>query len=350
MPITRTCPNCHVPQTIPDEPAGQAVRCPSCQCEYPAEATQPASDPPKRRAGPSPIALILAAGVLLVTGLSAYLFFRPIPTSFTDPNGIFSTQFPNRPEVEIISQANPLVLRWGEARHRAEAWGAEYSVAILDGLNAGDELYGPATRDKHINDVLLIAVTNANGKQLLERQATHEDHAAREVLFADQDGKLTALRVVVGERCAVRLMVSGLATGNEPAAALDQAGEFFAGVHLGAGFGPPVVDDPIVAAAADLVSAYEADAVAANAKYKDRWLKVTGPVREVAQDGTEFLIEAGESVVVVKRAAPARMTVRLNPGTEATTAGRCRGLEVDSSGNRRVLLEEAIVARSRPPT
>jgi hypothetical protein len=313
------------------------------------EATQPASNPPKRRASPSAIGLILAVGVLLATGLSAYLAFRPLPTDFTEPDGIFSTRFPNRPEAEIVSQANPMLLRWGEERYRANAWGEEYSVAILDGMNSGAELYGPATRDKHINDVLIVSVTNAGGRQLLERQTTHEEHPAREVLFASQDGKLTALRVVVGERCALRMMVSGLATGKEPAASLDEAGEFFAGVHLGAEFGPPVVDDPLVVSAVDLVAAYKADSDAADANYKDRWLKVTGSVGDVAQDGTQFLMNADESVVVVKRARPARMTVRLNPGTEATTTARCRGLE-DSSSDRRILLDEAIVARSRPPS
>lgn len=350
MPIARTCPNCHVLQAIPDEPAGQTVRCPSCQAEYPAESALPASAPPKRRDQRLAAGLILAAAVLLAIGLSGYLIYRPTPTDFTEPNGIFSARFPNRPTAETVSQANPLMLRWGEQKYRANVWRKEYSVAILDGLNAGDELYGPATRDKHINGVLAITLTNANGEQLLERQTTHEDHPAREVVFAGRDGRLTALRVVAGERYALRLEVSGPGTGTEAAAFLDQAGEFFGGVHVGAGFGLPVVDDPTPVSVADLVSAYMADADAADAKYKDRWLKVTGPIREVDKDGTEFLIEGGESLVVVKRAPPARMTVRLNPGKEATTTGRCRGLQEDTSRNRRVLLDEAIVARPPSPT
>ena len=348
MPTTRTCPNCHVSQTIPDQPADQTVRCPSCQAEYPTRSAQPAQDQPKRRSGALAVGLIVA-GVLLVAGLSGFLIFRPTPTDFTEPNEIFSTRFPNRPEAETVSQADPLWLRWGEQRYRAKAWLQDYSVEILDGLNTGDQLYGPATRDAQISDVLVTTVTNASGKQLLERQATHEGHPAREVVFVSQDGKLTALRVVAGERCALRLVVSGPATGKEPAAFLDQAGEFFSGVHLGAGFGPPVSDEPPAVSAADLVSAYKADADAADAKYKDRWLQVTGHVREVAKDGTEFLMEAGESLIAVKRPPPARRTVRLNPGMDATITGRCRGLEEGTSEHTRVLLDEAIVARSPPP-
>jgi len=295
------------------------------------------------------IGLILVVGVMLVAGLAGFLVFRPTPTDFTESNGIFSTRFPNRPEAETVSQANPLFLRWGEQRYRATAWLKEYSVAVLDGLNPGDQLYGPATRDKQISDALVITVSNSSGKQLLERQATHEDHAAGEVVFASPDGKLTAVRVIAGERGALRLVVSGPATGNEPAAFLDQAGEFFAGVHLGSGFGPPIIDEPAAVSAADLVSAYKADADAADAKYKDRWLQVTGHVREVAQDGTEFLMEADEGLVVVKRATRGRNSVRLNPGRDATITGRCRGLEEGTSKDRRVLLDEAIVARSPPP-
>jgi hypothetical protein len=325
------------------------VRCPNCQAEYPSQGASPAPDQPKRRTGLLAIGLILL-GVLLVAGLSGFLVFRPTPTDFTEPNGIFSTRFPNRPEAETVSQANPMWLRWGEQRYRATAWLKEYSVAILDGLNPGDQLYGPDTRDKQISDVLVITVSNASGKQLLERQTIHEDHPAREVVFAGSDGKLTAVRVIVGERGALRLMVSGPATGSEPASFLDQAGEFFAGVHLGAGFGPPIIDEPSAVSAADLVSAYKADANAADAKYKDRWLQLTGHVREVAQDGTEFVLEADEGLVVVKRATRGRNSVRLNPGRDATLTGKCRGLEEGTAKDRRVLLDEAVVARSPRPS
>jgi hypothetical protein len=291
--------------------------------------------------------------VLVVAGLSAYLVMsRPIPTDFTDPDGIFSARFPNRPEGVAVSQAKPLLLLWGQQLYRANVWWRqEYSVAIFDGVNEGDELYGPASRDKHINAVAVITVANANGKQLFERPATHEGHPARDVVFFSRDnGKLTALRVLAGERYVLRLAVTGPGDKDEPAAFLDGAGEFFDGVHVEAGFGPPIVDDPPAVSAVDLAAAYQADTRAADAKYKDRWLRVTGSVREVAKDGTEFLVEAGESVVVVKRAPPARMNVPVGkPGTEVAATAKCRGLEAGSAAEPRVLMEDAIVARPPPP-
>jgi hypothetical protein len=290
--------------------------------------------------------------VVVGAGLSAYLFIkRPTWTDFTDPNGIFSARFPNLPEAETVSQARPLMLRWGEERYRAKVWRREYSVAILDGLNAGDELYGPTTRDKHINGVVVVTVTNANGKQLFERPATHEGHTAQEVVFVSRDdGKLTALRVLAGERYVLRLAVTAPGNKDEPADFLDWAREFFDGVHVEAGFGPPIVDDPPAVSATDLAAAYRADPRAADGKYKDRWLRVTGSVRKMAGDGTEFLLEAGEGVVVVKRAAPARRTVRVRrPGTQVAATGKCRGLEAGAAAEPRVLLEDAIVARPPPP-
>jgi hypothetical protein len=290
--------------------------------------------------------------VLVGAGLSAYLLIsRPIPTDFTDPNEIFSARFPNRPEAETVSQANPLMLRWGEELYRARAWRKEYSVAIFDGLNAGDELYGPTSRDKHSNGVAVVTVTNANGKQLFERPATHEGHAAREVVFVSRDdGTLTALRVLAGERYLLRLAVTGPGDQDKPADFLERARGFFDGVHVGAGFGPPVVDDPPAVSAADLAAAYRADAGAADAKYKDRWLLVSGSVRELAEDGTEFVMDAGESVVLVKRAPPARLTVPVRgPGTQVAATGKCRGLEAEAAAGPRVVVEDAVVARPPPP-
>src|SRR5262249_38315995 len=204
------------------------------------------------------------------------------------------------------SQANPRMLLWGQQLYRANLWRKEYSVAVLDGLNAGDELYGPTSRDKHINGVAVLTVTNANGKQLFERQATPAGPAARDVVFVSRDdGKLTALRVLAGERYALRLAVTGPGDEEEPADFLDWAGAFFDGVHVEAGFGVPIVDDPPAVSAADLAAAYKADTRAADAQYKDRWLRVTGSVRGVARDGTEFLMEAGAGVGGVKPGAPA---------------------------------------------
>src|SRR5439155_16778414 len=138
--------------------------------------------------------------------------------------------------------------------------------------------------------------------------------------------------------------VTGPGDKDKPAEFLDRAAEFFGGVHLGAVFGPPIVDEPPAVSATDLAAAYRADARAADAKYKDRWLRVTGSVRAVTKDKTEFTMAAGEGVIVVKRAAPARMTAPIRgAGAVVATTGKCRELE---AAGLRVLLEEAIEVRA----
>jgi hypothetical protein len=292
--------------------------------------------------------MVVTVGLVAV-GLSAYLVInRPTPVDFTDPDGIFSAHFPNQPQADAVSQANPLLLKWGEQQYQASVGGKEYSVAILSGLNAGDDLYGPTSRDGHINGVAVAKVANANGKQLLERSATHENHAARDVVFVGR-GKVTAMRVLAGERCALRLEVTEPSSDGKAAAFLDQAGEFFAQVHVGAAFGPPIIDEPPTVSAADLAAAYKTAAEAAEAQYKDRWLQVTGSVREVIEDANEFLLDAGESAVLVKRAPRARRTVRVRPGMQVTTTGKCRGLEAKPAESPRVVLEDGIVAHTPPP-
>jgi hypothetical protein len=356
MPIALACPKCSAPQTVPDEAAGQAVRCPTCQAEFPADPAAPAAPRPAKWATRWVLPCVII-GLLLAggAGLVAYqLADHSTPTDFTDPDGMFSARFPDAPEATAVSQAQPLRLLWGEQLYQAKVWGREYSVAILDGLNAGDELYGPATRDAHIRDVVVIVMTNATGRQLLERPADHEGHPAREVVFVRrEDGRLTALRVLAGEHHALRLAVTGYGDKDRPADFLDRAGEFFNGVHVGTGFGPPIVDDPPAVSAADLAAAYKADPRAADAKYKDRWLRVTGWATEAARDGTEFVMEAGESGVLVRRAPPARRSVRLRwwwwPGEVVVTTGKCCGLDAGAAAGARVLLEDAIVAHPPAP-
>src|SRR5436309_3109494 len=125
MPIALTCPQCQAPQTVPDESAGQTVRCPSCQAEFQAEsASLPAAPAPGKRHVVLWIVLLL---LLVGGGLGAYLFLtRAIPTDFTDSNGLFSARFPDRPEEKLVSEAQPIKLLWGERLYRAKAGGKEY--------------------------------------------------------------------------------------------------------------------------------------------------------------------------------------------------------------------------------
>jgi hypothetical protein len=346
MPIALTCPKCHASQTVPDAAAGQTVRCPACQAELPA---RPATPPPaaRRRVLPWVVGLVLAGGA----ALAAYEFVgKSTPTDFADPDGVFSARFPDPPEARAVSRAEPLRLLWEEQLYRAKAGGKEYSVAILDGVNAGDQPYGPASRDTHINEAIVIVLTNSDGQKLLDRPVVHEGHPAREVVFVQrEDGRLTALRVLAGEHRILRLGVTGSGDRDKPGDFLDRAGEFFGGVHVGSGFGPPVVADPPTVSAFDLVAAYTADAHAADVTYKDRWLRVTGSVRDVAEDGTEFLLEAGDGAVLVRRAPAARRSAALRgAGTTVAPTGRCRGLDAAAAGPR-VVLEDAILPHSAPP-
>jgi tRNA_anti-like len=345
MPIALTCPNCRAPQTVADAAPGETVRCPACQAELPAPPAGPAPATPGRFL-PWAVGLGLAA----IAALIASLFLgRSNPTDFADPDGMFSARFPNRPEAQAVSRAQPLLLLWGEQLYRANANGNEYSVSVLDGVNAGDQPYGPASRDIQINEAVVIALTNADGKMLLDRPVVHEGHPAREVVYLHrEDGRLTALRVLAGESRILRLAVIGSGDKDKPGDFLDKAGEFFGGVHVGTGFGPPILEDPPTVSAADLVAAYKADAQAADAKFKDRWLRVTGAVREVAEDGTEFLLDAGDGTVLVRRAPPGRRSARVRAdGITYTTTGKCRGLDASGTGLR-VLFEDAIVAHPPP--
>jgi predicted Zn finger-like uncharacterized protein len=347
-----TCPKCNAPQTVTDADAGKTVRCATCHAEFPTDSgpvpPSPEAAPPKSRAVP----IIIGLAVLGGAALAAYLaFWRATPTDVGDPNGLFTARFPDAPEVSTISVADPIVLKWGEQLYRTRAGGKEYAVAVLDGINAGDQDYGPQSRDTQANDALVIFLTNENGKKLAERTVDHEGHVAREMAFVRrEDGRLTAARVITGEHQILRLSVTGSGDKDKPAEFLDQAADFFNQVHVGPGLGPPILEAPPAMTAAELAAAYKADSKAADARYKDHWVRVSGQVREAAKDGTSFELAAGDGAVTVRRAPPARVSIRLpkSGGTVAAT-GKCRGLDAESG---HIVLDEAIVinpARAKQP-
>jgi hypothetical protein len=336
MPLSLTCPQCHEPQTIPDEDAGKTARCPKCQAEYPAS---PA--PPRRRARSLVLGLLVLAG-----GLVAYFaFFHDRPTDYADPAGVYTAHFPDTPQTETVATADPVQLRWGEQVTRARTFRRDYTVAVLDGINMGDQEVGPASRDAQMLSLVVLAATNSNGKTVHDRAVTHQGHAARETVIVNaDDGKLTALRAVVGERSAVRMTVTGSGDRDNPVPFLEAAAGFFDTVRLGPAFGPPVLEDPVAVSAADLGATYRADPKAADARYKDRWVRVTGPVSAVGADGTSFELDGSRTVIVVQRAPRGRQSVPVRPGDGTVTAtGKCQGMDPDG----RLVLADATVVR--PP-
>ena len=123
---------------------------------------------------------------------------------------MFTARFPDTPATEIVATADPMILRLGERVTRAKAGGREYAVGVLDAINMGDQEVGPASRDAQMLSVVVLAATNSDGKTVFDRPATHDGHVAREtVIVNNDDGRLTALRAVVGERSALRLTVTG---------------------------------------------------------------------------------------------------------------------------------------------
>lgn len=343
MPIALTCPKCNAPKTVADADAGKTVRCPTCHAEFPSDSgpvrPSPVATPPKSRAVPIIVGLVVLGGA----ALAAYLAFgRPTPTDVVEPAGLFSARFPNVPEVTTVSEAKPMDLKWGEKLYRARAGGKEYAVSVLDGVNIGDQEYGPESRDTQANDALVIILTNDDGRKLAERTVPHEGHVAREMAYVHkEDGRLTAARAIVGEHQILRLTVTGSGDKDKPTEFLDQAADFFNSVHPGPAFGPPIVEAPPAVTPTELSAAYKSDPKAADAKYKDHWILLKGKLREAAKDRTSFLMDAGDGAVMVRRATQARRTVPLpKPGGAVTLTGKCRGLDGESG---QVVLDEAIV-------
>jgi hypothetical protein len=147
---------------------------------------------------------------------------------------------------------------------------------------------------------------------------------------------------VVGERAGVRMTVAGTGDRKKPEAYLDSAAGFFNSVKIGEAFGPAVSEEPATVTAAELAAAFKGDAKAADAKYKDKWVRVTGPVAAVGGDGQSFELGAGDGRVNVTRAERGRMSVRLKAGMgNVTLTGRCGGL-----ADGRVVVIDAVVGRT----
>lgn len=360
MPLTVPCPSCNDPQTVPDQAVGHTVRCQTCQAEFRAVAAADPAPPPWVPGPSRPRTMPVVLGFLVlvaVGGLVAYFVLAAgTPTDYDHPAGVYSARFPDAPETGTLSEANPAMLKWGEQVARASAGGKEYSVTVLEGLNPGDQEVGPAGRDAQSNSAVAIAIANADGEVLRQRTATHEGHVAVElVVRSKEDGRLTAMRAVTGERYQVRMAVTGRGSKDNAEAFLDQAASFFETVRLGPAFGPPILEDPPAVSAADLGAAYRADPKAADARYKGKWVRVTGPVTAVGADGTTFEVDADGGVLLVKRAVRARLSVPVRKAGAAVTAtGRVQGLEEPATGpGVRVVLDEAIVVRppgSVPPS
>jgi hypothetical protein len=101
--------------------------------------------------------------------------------------------------------------------------------------------------------------------------------------------------------------------------------------------------------AAELGAAYRADPKAADASYKDRWVRVNGAVAALGADGTTFDIDAPRATVAVRRGPHARLSVPVRKGS-VTVTGKCLGVtEPPGAGEAlRITLTDAIVVR--PPS
>ena len=350
MPLTLPCPACKDPQTVPDEAVGHTVRCQTCQAEFRATAAAPVAPPweskPRRRILPWVISLLVLGGISAV--IWYFMFWTGSPTDYADPAEVFSARFPNVPESYTASNANPAMLRIGEQVTRTSAGGRDYSITVVDGLNPGDQEIGPAGRDSQSSSAMAVTITNLDAEILRQRTTTHDGHVAVElVVRGKDDGRLTAFRAVTGETCQVRMAVSGSGSKDRAEAFLDEAGSFFDTVKLGPAFGPPILEDPLAVSAGDLGAAYKADPKAADARYKGKWVRVTGRVMAVAEDGNAFEVDAGGPVLVVNRAVRARLSVPVGgAGAPVTATGKVKGLEEPTTGpDVRVVLDTATVLR-----
>ncbi|MFO0800668.1 MAG: hypothetical protein U0804_24655 [Gemmataceae bacterium] len=287
---------------------------------------------PRRRFG-----WFLAALVVLAAagGGGWFVYFNlSRPVEYADPDGVFTATFPNPPAATNTVKADPAMLLWGERGAKAAVGRREYAVTVQDGLNPGNQEPGPVGRDAQAEQLLVLFAANADGSIVTRRDLKHDGHVGREVVIAGRDdGRLTAVRVVVGETCAVRMTVKAPGDKANAEAALADAAAFFDTVKLGPAFGPAVLDDPLAVSATEFAAAYKADPAAADARFKGRWVRVTGKVTDTS-DGA-FTVDGD---VAVRRAAKARMNVAARRGNPVTATGKCLGL-VDGKAT----LAEAVV-------
>lgn len=256
------------------------------------------------------------------------------PTDHADADGVFTAVFPNAPAATPVTAANPKLLLWGERGMKASVGRREYAVIVQDGLSRGDQEISPETRDSQADVLLVLLASNSHGDIVHRRTVTHDGHVGREVVIAGRDdGKVMAVRMVVGEKSAVRMTVHGSGDKGNPEKVLTDAAGFFDSVKLGTTFGPPILEGPVALTAAELAVAYKSDATVADRVYKGRWLRVTGKVTQVGDRA--FDLDTG---VAVRRAPEAKRDTAVRTGTVVTATGKCEGLV-----ENRVSLADAIV-------
>ena len=98
----------------------------------------------------------------------------------------------------------------------------------------------------------------------------------------------------------------------------------------------------VVTTAEELFKAYSAEEVMAAQKFSDRWVQVSGTVREVnGGNGSpkNVLLETGDPLGAVVCEFPADATVELVSGANATLMGRCAGYNLDVLLQRCAIVE-----------
>jgi len=262
------------------------------------------------------------------------------PADYADPDGVFTARFPNPPVATSVTAADPKMLRWGERGVKASVGRRDYAVTVQDGLNPGDLEPGPWGRDRQADMLLVLLASNSHGDVVHRREVKHEGHDGREVVIAGRDdGKVMAVRVVVGDKCAVRMTVHGPGDKANPEAALADAAGFFESVKLGPAVHQAVLAHDAASSAVLVAMLYRANASLSDERYKGKWVRLTGTVTDVVADGS-FTIDGG---VAVRRAPPARMSVPVRKDARVLVTGKCEGL-IEGM----VVLTDAVV--SRPPS
>ena len=243
---------------------------------------------------------------------------------FTAPDGIYTVTFPGTPRTKTGTPA-------AETMYELETWGHRYESSVGDVQMFFSDPSGRALeRDIFLQFAAGHLLEFTKGKQISRRWVDFKGHVGAECHVRHPDGAETIARWFATPRNGLRVAVTGKPLD------LAKATRFLDSLSFGEAFGPPIPgaaslpidpegprrDAPVLAADfARVVREFQADTVAAEAKYRGKVLQLTGTVKSVHITGAEFDLAAeGISVVVVlKRSNPALLV-----GQVVTFTAECK--------------------------